>query len=162
MQEEIWKPVKGYEGHYEVSNLGRVKSIKFGKEKIRVLNKDTSGYYILMLCKDGQQKSHKVHQLVAIAFLDHNPCGHKIVVDHIDNNKCNNNANNLQLISQRLNLSKDKKNKYTGVSKCSRTNKYFARIRINGNRLYLGRYDSQEEAYQEYKKALKQVTNKNK
>jgi len=73
-------------------------------------------------------KSFKVHKLVAIHFLNHNPCGYKVVVDHIDGNPLNNHVNNLRLVSSRenINLGYDKKNttsKYRGVHLNSKSNK---------------------------------------
>lgn len=69
---EIWKDViyDGviYEG-YQVSNLGRVKSLKFGKERILKEVKDGFGYLMVFLCKDGKQKMFKVHRLVAESFI---------------------------------------------------------------------------------------------
>ena len=71
MKKEIWKPIKGYEGLYQVSNFGRVKSLKFGKEKIlkQSIDKKT-GYLHVVLCKNGILKTYYVHRLVAEAFID--------------------------------------------------------------------------------------------
>jgi hypothetical protein len=57
MQEEIWKEVVGYEGLYQVSNLGRVKSLKFGKEKTLRAGKTQKGYLVVVLWKDAKSKS---------------------------------------------------------------------------------------------------------
>jgi hypothetical protein len=80
--------------------------------------------------------------LVAMAFLNHKPDGtHKIVVDHINNNKLDNRVVNLQLISQRENLSKDRKDgtsKYVGVCWKKSRNKWQVDIKIDGKRKYLG------------------------
>ena len=67
--EEIWKDKKDYEGSYQVSNLSRVKSIKFGKERI-LKQKIRRGYYYVGLSKNGKVKNYFVHRLVAEAFLD--------------------------------------------------------------------------------------------
>ena len=91
---EIWKDKKDYEGHYQVSNCGRVKSIKFGKEKILKLIKDKDGYLQVTLCKNNIKKVYKVHRLVAEAFLD-NP-DNLPQVNHKDENKLNNNVDNLE------------------------------------------------------------------
>ena len=67
MKIEYWRPISGYEG-YEVSNLGRVRSLKFGK--IRILKpSETKGYFHVALFKDGIRKQFKVHRLVAMAFI---------------------------------------------------------------------------------------------
>ena len=101
MKKEYWKPVVGYEGHYQVSNFGRVKSIKFGKERILKPGTNKYGYLLVMLCKDGKVKGFTVHRLVAEAFLPnpHNyPC-----VNHKDENKQNNNVSNLEWCSAQYN-----------------------------------------------------------
>ena len=113
---EKWKEVPNYEGRYWVSNLGRVKN----ESHLLSLGLQSGRYHSTTLSKDGVRKSFLVHQLVAIAFLNFVPNGNKLIVDHIDNNPLNNNLENLQVITHRQNLSKDKKNKtskYTGVSK---------------------------------------------
>ena len=130
MEIENWKDIPGYEGMYEVSDLGKVKSLgrfstKEGKnyKKIRgIIRKPIfsgRGYLAVDIYKDGKQKTFMVHQLVAMAFLDHVPCGHEKVIDHINNIKTDNRVENLQIISNRENTSKDKTggtSKYVGVS----------------------------------------------
>ena len=69
MKKEIWKDILGYEGLYQVSNFGRVKSTKFGKERILKLTKDKDGYLIVNLYKNNKSKTLKVHRLVAEVFL---------------------------------------------------------------------------------------------
>lgn len=69
---EIWKDIEGYEGLYQVSNLGRVKSLNYnhtGKSKNRILSKDKYGYLFIRLHKDGVSKNYYVHRLVAEAFI---------------------------------------------------------------------------------------------
>ena len=98
-----------------------------------------------------------VHQLVAMAFLGHVPCGHKIVVDHINHDKLNNRLENLQLITNRENCSKDVKNKsskYTGVSWDKARNKWVSQIKINGKTVPLGRYKCELVASIVYQKKL--------
>jgi len=117
---EIWKDVLNYEGLYQVSNLGRVKSLKrkvrhFSGERLvleRILKGGVNdkGYILVNLGKKGTKKVFAVHKLVAIAFLNHKPCGYKLVVDHIDNNKLNNKLENLQIITQQENVLKSKIN----------------------------------------------------
>lgn len=171
MEKEIWKPIKGYEGIYEISNIGRVKSLRrivnngycdyFIEEKILKTSMNTDGYLKITLIKCKKRKTYKIHQLIAIAFLNHIPKGSTIVVDHIDNNKLNNNINNIQLITSRLNSSKDKKNfssKYTGVFLCKHLKKWVSRIYIKGKRVYLGSYSNEIEASSAYQEALKKIT----
>ncbi len=111
-----------------------------------------------------KRKVFTVSQLIAMAFLNHVPCGYKIVVDHIDNNSLNNNINNLQLVSQRQNVSKEKHRKvftssYLGVSFCKQTNKWRADINVKCKLKFLGRFDTEVEASQAYQKALQLYDN---
>ena len=164
---EIWKDIKGFEGFYQVSNFGNVKRLKTKvksknnsyrtvKERFLKLNTDDKGYFIVVLSVKNKCKTKKVHQLVAQEFLSHTPCGMKTVVDHIDNNKNNNKASNLQLISQRKNTSKDKKgtSKYTGVSWFKRDEKWQSSIRINGKCRHLGYFISEIEASKAYENSI--------
>ena len=158
---EIFREIKGYEGLYDISNQGNVKSLNFrrsGKKKILKPGKSPNGYYTVSLAKNGVKKTTTIHQLVAESFLNHKKNGYKIVVDHIDSNPLNNNLNNLQLISQRLNTSKDKKDcssKYTGVSWSKQQNKWITHIRINGKSKHLGCFINELEASNKYQSTLK-------
>ena len=94
---EEWRPVVGYENLYMVSNMGRVKSLNYnktGKERILKPQKSGNGYLHVQLCKDGKAKNYLVHRLVATAFCD-NPHGFK-EVNHKDEDKTNNCADNLE------------------------------------------------------------------
>lgn len=104
MSEEIWKDIKGYEGLYQVSNLGRIKSLERRckarwytrkvPEKIYSPALDTYGYPIVSLHKDGKKKTITIHILVANAFLK-KPDGCNSI-NHIDENKQNNCVENLE------------------------------------------------------------------
>jgi hypothetical protein len=160
MQKEVWKDVPDYDGLYQVSNLGRVKSLKFSKEKIKTQTLNSHGYYIVGFTKNSIDKTYYVHKLVAMAFLNHVPNKYTLVVDHINNIKTDNKLENLQIITQRENASKDKKNKtskYTGVSWDSTNNKWYSIIRINGKSVNLGRYKIEYDAYLVYKNKLKEI-----
>jgi hypothetical protein len=76
---EIWKTIKGFE-NYQVSNLVNVKSLKFGKEKILKQVIMNNGYLSVGLCINGISKTKTVHQLVAIAFLNHISCGLILII----------------------------------------------------------------------------------
>jgi hypothetical protein len=106
-EEEIWKDIPGYEGLYQVSNFGRVKSLNNYRKKIILLKpqKDKKDYLIVNLCKKGKLKAKKVHKLVAEAFVskeyikkykNENINYEKIEVNHIDENKSNNHYSNLE------------------------------------------------------------------
>lgn len=156
---ENWKDIKNYEGIYQVSDLGRVKSLKFGKEKILKPCRKSRKYESLILWKDSSIKYYKIHQLVAIAFLNHEPCGMEKVVDHINNNPFDNRLVNLQVISSRENNSKDVKNKtskYTGVRLDSR-GCWRSEITTNGKKKHLGYFQCETKAHLAYQKALKLI-----
>lgn len=95
---EIWKSIAGYEGLYEVSTEGNVRSLKFGKTRILKPQDNGTGYLHVKLCKDGKVKNMRVHRLVAQAFLP-NPLNLE-TVNHKDENKANNSASNLEWMSQ--------------------------------------------------------------
>lgn len=174
MQEEF-RDIPGYEGIYQVSDLGNVKSLprivlKKGKypfvckEKILKYKIGQTGYYELNLYKDKKKKTFTVHQLVAMAFLNHIPCGYKLVIDHINDISTDNRVENLQIVTQRYNARKtqgDYSSKYKGVSWHKRNKKWVANIQIDSKHKHLGSYTNEYEAYLKYQEALNQI-NKNK
>ena len=91
---EFYKAIVGYEGLYEVSNLGNVRSLRFGKIKILKQGTQAHGYLKVVLCVGREVKNFLVHRLVAQAFLP-NP-NNKPAINHVDGNKQNNHANNLE------------------------------------------------------------------
>ena len=107
--EEIWKDIKGYEGIYKVSNLGNVLSLKRThksgfQKRLKLLKQhgDTSGYPQVVLYKDGERKTYKVHRLVAESFIE-NPF-FKPEVNHKDGVKTNNVADNLEWCTRKENM----------------------------------------------------------
>lgn len=164
MQKEIWRDVKGFEGRYLVSNYGNIKTIIKGNNLILKPGVCKSGYLNVRLFQSKKGHSRYVHQLVAIAFLNHIPNRSKIVVDHIDNDKSNNNLNNLQIISCRENtargkINKNKSSKFIGVCFHKPSNMWFSRILINGNRKFLGAFKNEYDAHLAYQKALNDFNN---
>lgn len=102
---EIWRPVVGYEGLYEVSDQGRVRSLQSGKwrnRRILKLGKNPNGYLYVKLCKDGKGEGMRVHRVVAEAFIP-NP-NHLATVNHKDEDKTNNFASNLEWMSHKDNI----------------------------------------------------------
>ena len=103
--EEVWKDIEGYEGLYQVSNLGRVKSLSrevvgsYGrkhvlKEKIRKLISDKEGYLTVTLHKGGMRKTFKVHRLVASSFIVNSAS--RQFVNHLNGIKEDNKVKNLE------------------------------------------------------------------
>lgn len=96
----MWKTIKNFED-YEVSDLGEIKSLKFGEEKILKPQKLKSGYLFVNLSKDGAVYKKTVHRLVAEAFIDNpdiKPC-----IDHINGNRKDNRSSNLRWCTQKEN-----------------------------------------------------------
>lgn len=94
---EIWRDVLDYEGFYQVSNMGRLKSLHYGKSTILNPSMASDGYKNVTLTLNGKKKYFRLHVLVARAFIpnpDNKPC-----VNHIDGDKSNNRADNLQWVT---------------------------------------------------------------
>lgn len=151
---EVWKPIEGYEGLYEVSNLGRVKNLErripFGyglrtiPERILKNNVNEFGYLYVRLYKDAKGKKHKIHRLVAQTFIE-NP-ENKKCVNHIDGNKQNNSVENLEWVTHSENMKHASDNKlwvswnkgkhYTHDDWMSDEAKEKLRERMKGNKLH--------------------------
>jgi hypothetical protein len=145
MQEE-YKIIKDFE-NYSVSNFGNVKNIKTG----RILKPavDNHCYYKVILCKDGKTFNKRIHKLVANEFIP-NPLN-KSCVDHIDNNRLNNNIDNLRFASHSENaMNRQIGNRNTsgfkGLTFHKKSNKWMAQLIINGENKYLGLFETIEEA----------------
>ena len=96
---EIWKPIVGYEGLYEVSNFGRVRNASCNIRKIQINNR---WYCYLKLCKDGKYKHHFIHRLVAITFIPNDDTS--LEINHKDENKLNNHIDNLEWTTRKENM----------------------------------------------------------
>ena len=120
---ETWKPVVGYEGLYEVSDLGRVKKVArtitkadgtIKKVDERILKpSDSNGYQIVGLYRNGVSKSNWVHRLVAQAFIPNNDQS-KTVINHKDENKRNNSVANLEWCTYKYNANYGTRNERVG------------------------------------------------
>lgn len=147
--EEIWKDIIDFEGLYQISNYGRVKSLtnksNHNKEIIMKQKINNKGYMQLTLCKNSKQITKRVHRLVAEAFIP-NP-NNLPQVNHIDENKLNNNVNNLewcnnsynQLHANRLGLNKRRLERVKEVC-----NKPVIQYSLNGRKIT--KYKSLREA----------------
>lgn len=144
---EIWKDIKGYEGLYQISNLGKVKNIKrlqydinkkvfvyIEKEKMLKPSKNKKGYLQVVLQKKKKRKSQKVHRLVAEAFIS-NP-NNLPIVNHKDENKQNNCVDNLEWCNNKYNCNYGSRN--TKLAK--KVNQY------TKNNIFVKTYESMSEA----------------
>ena len=100
--EEIWGDIEGYEGLYQVSNLGRVKSLRGKEEKILKAGVGTSGYNFVGLRKSGNVSYKQVHRLVALAFIPN--IYNMPQVNHKDKNRLNNVVDNLEWCTAQYNI----------------------------------------------------------
>jgi hypothetical protein len=160
-----WHPFyyKGEETNIEVNELGEVRRVH--KEWMK--NKITDRLAVLTLRKQGYlqagfktknaNKVLEVHKIMAVVFLSHLQCGHKLVIDHIDGNKLNNNIKNLREVTHRINMINRKNISKYGTGVDYECGKYRVKIGINGKYLNLGRYDTPEEASKVYQLKLMQI-----
>ena len=154
---EIWKDIPGYKGLYKISNLGKVKSLNYrGTNKIYYLKCNTKRCHA-HLFKNSIPEMRSRAVWMAITFLNFKPSGSVMVVDHIDNDKTNDSLYNLQIITNRKNITKDSTNQngYTGVAINGK--KWSAKININYKRIHLGTFNTPKEASEAYQNALKKI-----
>lgn len=145
----VWKDVAGFEGLYQISNTGKIKSLSrfvpnsgragmWYKEKILKNNFDHDGYPQIILHKNGKAYTYKIHRLVALAFLENPnnlPC-----VNHIDENKLNNNYYNLEWCDVKYN------NCYNNRQKRISQKQKIPVIQLKENGEFVARYDSATDA----------------
>ena len=172
--EEIWKDVPNYEGYYQASNIGRVRSldrtVEFsnGRERFYrggvIKGSVDKGYRRTTLNIDGVGRYLKFSQIVAMAFLGHEPNGHTLVVDHINGDRSDNRVENLRIVTQRANTSTCFRSKeetfssrYVGVNWDKKTSKWASKIYHNGVITALGFYDTELEASNAYQSALSKI-----
>lgn len=100
---EQWRDIDGYDGMYQVSDLGRVRSKKYGSWKVLSTRKNRKGYLRLDLSRDGNRKNASVHRLVAQAFIP-NDDDNKTQINHINEDKTDNRAVNLEWCTAQYNI----------------------------------------------------------
>lgn len=146
-----WKTINNFPD-YSISHTGEVISTKNNLNKLLKKTVSSDGYYRVNLYKGGIASTKKVHLLVWDAFGNKPRNGRKLQVDHIDNNKLNNNIKNLQLLSNRENTRKyfiDIKNKPAeeiGIRWQKDRRKWMLSLVINGKQKTLGRFSTKEDA----------------
>lgn len=172
---EIWKSVSGYEGLYEISSYGRVKSFSrivsngngHRKTNERILKGlfIGAGYYRVCLCNEGVIKSRYIHMLVACTFLNYIPGDRKIVIDHINGAKTDNRVENIRIVTNRFNCTLgERKNKnkltsqYEGVCWDRAANRWRSIMRINGKQKHLGYFKNELDAANAYRNKLKKLS----
>jgi hypothetical protein len=140
----------GFESIYEINKNGDIRS----KNKINKYRKPqiVTGYMQVVLFNKEIKKARYIHNLVWESFNGKIKDG--LEVDHIDENKLNNHISNLRLVTHRQNRLNwvTKRNKYTGTQKAN--NKFMAKYRLNGKQIYLGVFNTQQEAHEQYLKAI--------
>ena len=117
MTKEVWRDIEGYEGLYQVSDSGRVKSLNYrrsGKEGIIKIWKRKDGYLQVQLSKDGKLKTHKVHRLVGQAFIPNPEWLPQI--NHKNEDKANNCVDNLEWCTREYNHSYGTKNERISIT----------------------------------------------
>ena len=175
MNGEIWKDVPNYEGYYQASNIGRVRSLdrivtysngydRFYKGRVIKGNVNKEGYRQVSLSFNGKSRSFMFSQIIAVTFLGHKPNGHTLVVDHINGDKSDNRVENLRIATHRANSStcfrSDRSSfssEYIGVHWHKKTSKWQSKIKHNGADVHLGYYDTEIEASKAYQLALSKI-----
>lgn len=154
-QEEIWKDIEDYEGLYQVSSLGRVKSLerfvddgkggtRLVKGRILSPSKVRGDYLQVILCKEGKPTAFSVHRLVYEAFHGKIPEG--MQVNHIDEDKSNNSLNNLNLMTPKENTNWGSAIERRSTNRINHKSlsKAVLQLDLQGN--FLAEYPSQSEA----------------
>ena len=142
---EEWRDIKGYEGKYQVSNLGRVKSLKdkYNNYREKILKPGNyRGYLYVNLCKEGKSKRFHVHRLVAIHFISNSNTYPQ--VNHKDENPSNNRVDNLEWCTTKYNINygthnKGFKNPKAHKVQCITTGKVFNCIQEASEYYYINR-----------------------
>jgi hypothetical protein len=166
MKNEIYLNINDYIGLYQISNFGNTKSLlkirpcgkhkfvdRIYEEKLLKNFTDKRGYVYVTLTKDGVNKKYLLHRLIAETFIENK--NNLPYVNHINGIKNDNRIENLEWVSARennchySNLRKLKTSKYVGVNFDLRSKKWRSQITLNKNKIHLGYFLTEEEAYQQ-------------
>ena len=165
---EIWKDIPEYEGYYQASNLGNIKSLErkvtysngaihYYSEKIR--KPSLSEYRLIALSKDGKVKMCKISRIIAKLFVE-GRCDKNNIVNHIDGNKHNDKYDNLEWCTYSKNSLhsfdsglRTRKNKTPGVFFDEKRNKWCSYLYRNSKNIFVGRFDNLHDAI--YQRKLK-------
>jgi len=165
MEEEVWKDIPGFEGYYQVSNVGRVKSLARAvpnsamscrdlRETVLQPGKEPIGYLRVHLRSQNKRLGTRIHKLMQKAFMDDKTS----YIDHINGDKSDNRLENLRVCTQQQNNFNRKKSggtsKYKGVSKV-KSGKWVVYIKKNRKNNNLGCFECEIEAAKVYDEAAK-------
>lgn len=149
MNKEIWKDIKGYEGLYQASNLGRIKSLNFnGTNKEKILKPRTGNrYYMIALFKDKKRKDLLLHRIIAETFIENKE--NKPYVNHKDENCFNNSVENLMWVTHKENMNWGTRNQRIAFKNTNNPKKCkkIAQYTLNGELIKI--YNSINSACQE-------------
>ena len=154
----MWKDIEEYEGDYQVSNRGRVMSLKFGREKI--LKGCTAGAYRIIDLYNGKGEGRNVYyvaRLVVQYFLP--DWDENLEVDHINGVKTQNNIENLRMVTHKENQRSFQtkrrgcSSKYRGVTWSKQRQKWLVKIKVDGKSKHVGYFYDEDEAARTYDKA---------
>ena len=160
IQQEEWRDIPNYVGRYQLSTLSRVKSLErfckhaYGgnkkvKEKILAQSVSYDKYLAIRLVNQNGGKTFNIHSLMAIVFLGHIPCGHYLEADHKNNNPFDNRLENIQIITHRINSTKDKKkssSEYTNVFYREKYNTWRSCIKVKTKAIEIGAFKDEHVA----------------
>jgi hypothetical protein len=168
-----WHPFyyNGLETNIEATKCGRIRRIqvdwmKYNKNNLievdfSKIKLDKNGYKFLKIqIKGNISRSIFVHQIIAVIFLNHKINGNNLVVDHINSIKTDNRLENLRVVTQRENSSKEvsiKSGLPTGVYYTKKTNRFQSQIKVKGKKIYLGSFKDLNLASKAYQNALKNL-----
>lgn len=166
--EEIWKDIPNYEGLYQVSNLGNVKSLNYNrtkKEKTLKISINRNGYCMVGLYKNRNIEQRTVHSLVGQCFLNYKPKRDGFVINHKNFIRHDNTLENLEVVTHRENCNKKhlkSSSKYVGVYYSKKRKKFISQIFFNNKLILLGSFKEELEASEYYNNALISIQNNEK